>query len=187
MVEAQIIHYLQPFSKEKQIATAYNAAIKLLPANDWVCITDQDAMFLLPDTKAQIQDVVNSNPAIELFGCMTNRLNVAEQVVPGMFIETDISRHIATAKRLHSENYGKHKRTRGIIAGLFMLFRVSTWQRVGGFYEPPAPFGYKFDSFFSQKIEKKAILTGVYMFHLYRWGTNDPKSEVKHLIPDANN
>jgi GT2 family glycosyltransferase len=175
-----MIHYIEPYCSEKKIAKAYNKAVSMLPESDWVCITDQDALFVHPESKAIIERVAESNPPIELFGCMTNRLNVPEQLVPGMFDECDLSKHVEKAKELHGMGY---KETKGVIAGLFMLFRVSDWKRVGGFDELPEPFGYKFDTFFSQKFTRKAILTGVYMLHLYRWGAVEPAKEIKHLVP----
>ena len=181
-MEAQVIHYLQPYAVDKNIAHAYNKAVELVPDSDWVCITDQDSLWLLPDQKAQVQKVVDSKPPVELFGCMTNRLNVPDQLSLGMFSVNEMQRHIDQAKELQSRNYGQYKETKNTIAGLFMLFRKSDWKRVGGFDEMPEPWHFKFDTFFSQKFDKKAILTGVYLFHLYRWGAENPAKSVEHLI-----
>lgn len=171
------IWYLQPYSCEKNIGREYNAQISLLPDDDWICLLDHDCMFLRPDSKKQIQGIVDKGE-YELYGCVTNRLGKGDQVVQEMFDESDISCHVALAEARHEVFYGQCKPTTGIIAGMLMLFRKSTWKRVGGFKEGSVYF----DKLFSRKIEKKAIMQGVYIFHLYRWQQPNPRAYKKHLL-----
>lgn len=178
-----MIHYLQPYRSDKDLPRAFNEACQHVPESDWICILDHDCLFLLPDQKAQIEEIVASNPDFELAGCMTNRLNIKEQVVPEAFEDDQISFHIWLAKHKQTSNYGQYKYTDGQIGGLFMLFRKSDFTRVGGFPDLPPQFRYKADVMFSQLFKKKAILTGVYLFHLYRWNSPDPTKDVKHLLP----
>jgi len=174
------IHYIQPYALDGNISKAYNKAIKALPERDWVCITDQDAMFLLPDSKRQMYEIAEEGKH-DLYGCMTNRLNVSEQVVSGMFDEMDLRQHYLMAKTLQAE-YGTQCKPASLIAGLCMMFPVRTWLEVGGFPDLPLSINFAFDQYFSKLVKNKAIMQGVYMLHLYRLWSDDPRRDVQHLV-----
>ena len=54
MVSTQMI-YLLPFDNQKNIGRSHNIHCACVPnPDDWICITDSDVLFLLPDTKKQI-------------------------------------------------------------------------------------------------------------------------------------
>lgn len=171
------IWYIQPYSVEKNFGKAFNEQISLIPDSDWVALMDMDCMFLRPDSKKQIQEIVDKGE-FDLYGCVTNRLGKGDQVVQEMFDESDISCHVALAEARHEVFYGQCKPTEGIIAGMLMVFRKSTWKRVGGFKEG----SIYFDKIFSRKIEKRAVMLGVYAFHLYRWGQENPRQFKSHLL-----
>ena len=63
-----------------------------------------------------------------------------------------------------------------------MVFHKSLWEKVGGFREDQTFF----DKYFSYDVYDKGgvcmIAKGLYIFHLYRWGSLNPVSEVKHLV-----
>lgn len=174
---ANRIWYLQPYDVGKNIGGCYNEQISLLPDDDWICLLDHDCMFLRPDSKKQIQEIVDKGE-YELYGCMTNRLGKGDQVWPDMFDVSHIDRHINVAHYCNDFHYGQCKPTEGIIAGMLMLFRKSTWKRVGGFQEN----SIYFDKIFSRKIEKRAVMLGVYVFHLYRWQQPNPRAYKQHLL-----
>ena len=172
------IWYLQPYSVCKNIGAEYNRQIERLPSQDWICITDHDMMFLHPESKMQIYDVARAGE-YDLYGCLTNRLaSIKQAPFVSLFDEPDIRKHIEVAEKLHTEKYGVVEPTSEAVAGMFMLFRKQTWEQVGGFRQNSIIF----DRQFSEKIEKKGLITGLYVFHLYRFGQNDPKHYVKHLL-----
>jgi hypothetical protein len=173
------VHYLQPFAVDKDICKAYNQACKLIPDQDWICITDMDTMFLHPEQKRIIDTVANSGQA-DLYGCVSNRCNVPDLVLPSMFDERDIKKHYLKAEeRIQFGNVVEFYK--GVIPGYFMLFSKKTWNQVQGFSIPDYGVNYAFDQYFSAKIKSKAIIKGVYLLHLYRIWSDMPAWDVEHL------
>jgi hypothetical protein len=173
------VHYLQPFAVDKDICKAYNQACKLIPDEDWICITDMDTMFLHPEQKRIIDQVAKSGNA-DLYGCVTNRCNVPDLVLPSMFDQRDLKKHYLKAEeRIQFGDVVEPYK--GVIPGYFMLFSKKTWNEVRGFSIPEYGVNYAFDQYFSQKIKRKAIIKGVYLLHLYRIWSDMPAWDVEHL------
>ena len=170
------VHYLQPFAIDKDIPKAYNEACKLIPDEDWICITDYDAMFLFHEQKQLVQKIAESGHA-DLYGAMTNRCNLSDCLVDGMFEEMDMRKHYDKAKELFAMDL---KYTNGIIPGYFMLFSKKTWNKVHGFSTGDLP-SFAFDQVFSGKIKRKAIIKGLYILHLYRIKSQYPQIDFEHL------
>lgn len=172
------IWYISPYDVGRNIGGCYNEQIALLPSEDFICLTDHDTLFLRPDTKKQIYEIAEKGEH-DLYGCLTNRLNGLHQApFPELFEEGDISSHIEVASSLHELSYGEVEKTDKAIAGMLMLFKKSTWESVGGFKEN----SIYFDSIFSKQVPNRAIMQGVYIFHLYRWNQRNPKQYTKHLL-----
>lgn len=173
-----IIHYITPFSSDKNIGKEYNDRIAELPEDCYICLRDGDSMFLTPDWGKQIEEIILANPQFQLIGCVTNRLRGGAQVIEGMFDEGDISKHIQTALSLQS------KRTEVLgamgIAGLCMIFHKSVWNKVK-FQERSIKFDSQFCGGVAGLGMRIGIATGLYLFHLYRWGKEDARNYTKHL------
>lgn len=162
------VHFIQPYAIDKNIGKAYNESCALIPDGDWICITDHDSMFLLPNSKKQIIEIAQTTD-FELLGCMTNRLNpkmCKEQVLTSMFEQYDIMDHYNMALTLHNNYYGMIKPTDAPIAGMCMLFRKETWKK-----RPFIENSVYFDQEFSKGL-KRGIMQGVYMLHFYRMDKN---------------
>jgi hypothetical protein len=173
------VHYIQPFAVDKDICKSYNQACKLIPDEDWICITDMDTMFLHPEQKRIIDRVANSGQA-DLYGCVSNRCNVPDLVLPSMFDERDLKKHYQKAEeRIQFKDVVDPYK--GVIPGYFMLFSKKTWNQVQGFSIPEYGVNYAFDQYFSAKIKSKAIIKGVYLLHLYRIWSNMPAWDIEHL------
>ena len=71
-----MIYYFSPFNSQKQIGKSHNEHCSLVPNDDdWICITDSDVLFLRPDTKTQIEEIMNIHgDKFQVFGCLTNRI-----------------------------------------------------------------------------------------------------------------
>lgn len=174
------VHYLQPFATDKNICNAYNEACQLIPDNDWICITDYDAMFLHPIQKQLVEQVAQSGKA-DLYGAMTNRCNVPECLVNGMFDEMDLKKHFVTAYtqyQIHKDEVAPYK---GFVVGYFMLFSKETWSKVNGFTLPKDAPQFTFDQHFSNKVERKGLIKGLYVLHLYRIWSKFPQLDTEHL------
>jgi hypothetical protein len=138
-----------------------------------------DTMFLHPEQKRIIDRVAKSGKA-DLYGCVTNRCNVPDLVLPSMFDERDIKKHYLKAEeRIQFGDVVEPYK--GVIPGYFMLFSKKTWNQVQGFSIPEYGVNYAFDQYFSAKIKRKAIIKGVYLLHLYRIWSDMPAWDIEHL------
>ncbi len=179
------VHYISPFSCEKNIGKAINDAIQVLhiPSTDWLVLTDMDAMWLLPDSKAQVERILATTP-YDVLGCMTNRIRSREQLVGGVFNEDDrIREHIKIAETCRANAGDMVKECySGVVAAFCMCFRASVWEKVGGFEEGTITF----DSVFCRRARelgyKIGIMSGVYVWHSYRLMSSNPKNEIKRLF-----
>lgn len=175
------IHYVTPFRTDKNIGRAYNEACATAPENSWICLRDPDTMFLQPDSQALIEKIVASDPPFDLIGCLTNRLRGEHQCLHGMFNRKDLSLHIGVAAALQVREEVRIESTEDAIAGMFMLFRKSLWDRIK-FIEK---VGMYTDQKFSEDIlaasGKLGVAQGLYLFHLYRWNSADPCNDYHHL------
>lgn len=181
------IFYIQSYDLNANIGKAYNEHIKHLPADCWVCITDHDSNFLLPDFGRQLHTIVQRHGnEFALFGCVTNRLGGTHQLYNHEFSnDFDIFHHYRIAQTLFSEHYAEVNEASGV-AGVCMLFRKSTWDAVGGFQEGIISADTEFNKAIRAKnIGKIGIMKGVYMFHCYRiHERNHRKAQryTKHLL-----
>lgn len=176
-----LIHWISPFRKDKNIGKAINEAIEQLKPgdDDFIIHTDQDVLFLLPDTKAHIIDILETT-TFDILGCRTNRLGSSTQRVHGMFNEDSISKHISCAEALW-KLHGSDTHATEVVAAMLMCFKVSTWRRLGGFYENRLNFDYLFCIRAPKIGLKVGLMTGIYVMHLYRYGSKDSQNDIKHL------
>jgi len=179
------IHYIQPYSTAKNIGGAINLAIESLVTtdDDWIVLLDHDVMFLRPDSKFQLEQILNADHNFAILSCMTNRLADRELLVPGMFEETDILKHIEIANAYHKTHYGKVSPTRKNLAAMVLCFKIDTWRFLGRFVEN----SLKFDSTFCIRAKNSGlnlgIIIGIYVFHLYRMGQpGEARKNYAHLL-----
>jgi len=179
-----MIHYIQPYATDKNIGRAYNGAIALMPDDCWVGIVDHDAMFLRPDSKAQIEHIIqDQGDKWGVLGVTTNRLAGAHQLYNNTFNESgDIRVHLEIADKCHNDHYGKVVETKINIAGVCMLFKKEMWLKVRGFKENSIRLDSEFTDSVMESGGRLGIMQGVYMFHLYRMRSNNPVWDVGHLI-----
>lgn len=178
------VHYIQPYSTDKNIGKAINDVVKAIHygPDDFICLTDHDVLFLLPDTKAQIERILQTTP-YDILGCMTNRIRSKEQLVGGYFNPDDrIREHVKIAELCQSAGRDLVVDAKGVMAAFMLCFRVSAWEKVGGFAEGVV----NFDTIFNQACRSAGLriglMRGVYIFHAYRIMSKVPLQDVMHLI-----
>lgn len=179
------IVYLSPHRADKNIGKAYNDDIALIPDNAWIVIHDSDACFLLPESKTYIEQMLMIHGEdYGLIGCVTNRLGGLHQCYEGIFSEdTDIRNHYNKSLEAWKKYSTLVEPTTGV-AGLCMIFKKSTWQKVGGFNENTITADTEFNKAISKIGLKIGLSKGIYMFHSYRiWEIGHKKawSSTKHL------
>lgn len=179
-----MIYYFAPFNSDKHIGKSHNEHCELVQNDDdWICITDSDVLFLLPDTKKQIEAVISRHGEnYKVYGCLTNRIASPHQRlgVPDLFDSTDIMIHKRMAK-LCQDHYTMVTETDKNIAGFLMIFQKKTWNRYKF-----SDNSIRFDSEFTDKVKadggRLGIMQGVYVFHDYRLGHDNPTYYIDHLI-----
>lgn len=181
-----VIHYLTPYSTEKNIGKAYNEAIdKLGDDNDWFVIRDGDTMFPTPQWGKHIEDaLMKVGDAFDLIGAMTNRIGGEHQRVPGMWDEWDMRTHVKKAMELQESKYAVIEETKHGVAGFFLAFRKKTWKQIK--FTENINEARLFDTVFYKNIRSKnmkvGIMKGLYILHLYRPLSDNPRADIKHLL-----
>ena len=156
--------------------------LSLMPEDSWIGLTDHDAMFLRPDSKAQIARCV-AEGKFDVFGPLTNRLWGDHQRYNGVFSDNgDINHHLNIANLCHHSDYGVVEEPPINVPGLCVVFNKAPWQRVGGFTEGSICLDKEFTDAVMATGGRLGIMKGVYMFHLYRWSQDQPGQYTKHLL-----
>ena len=177
------VHYISPYdSKNKNIGGAINSAIQQLNPDpkDWIVHIDQDAFWLLPDSKKQLEEIL-STTNYDLLGPVTNRLAQRYQLAYGYFDQFDIREHVKYAKRLQEDNYSVIQSTPNILAAFCLCFRVSVWEKIK-FIENSLQFDSQFSITAKKMGFKSGILLGIYVYHNYRILSDNPTQDISHLI-----
>lgn len=175
-----IIHFIQPFARDKNIGREYNERISELPDDCYICLRDQDTLPLRSDWGEQIYQAIEDNVEYDIIGCVTNRLRAPYQLVDGKFnSDPDISNHIKIANE-QWERYGTEVMQVPVVAGMCMIFHKSVWDEIR-FKENSIFFDKEFCNA-ARKKYKIGVAKGIYLFHLYRWNQYDPFTYTKHLL-----
>ena len=180
------VWYSNPFSTDRNLGKAFNEFCDNVPDGDWICFQDGDMLYLTPDWGAQIQEVIeNAGKDFSLLGCMTNKLGRPMQRVNGYFNEdNNIKNHYHIAVEQNEKHWGKvvELKDRKLIAGMFLLFPKSTWNK-HKFEEKKSPWGVD-DAFCNAIVAgggKLGLLSGLYVYHLYRVWSDNPTKASEHV------
>ena len=182
-IKAPFIHHITPYLSG-DIGKGINQQIANIPDTDWICLRDNDTMFLHPHQAKWIEEIVASNPSQDVLGCSTNRLASTYQLWQNKFSEeTNINAHQIIAIDAYN-TYGidiTPVEDGQYLAGLFLLFRKTLWNEV-----PFEEKSIQFDMLWCEKLYEKGytlgICKGLYLFHLYRMGSKTPAKAISHLI-----
>lgn len=166
------------------IGKGINDTIRELPEDSWICLRDIDTMFLLPEQPMWLESLVRSNPSYDVIGASCNRLGSTYQLFNDEVSEDpDIRNHIEIAKYAHA-NWGNNieEVPLGVpLAGFFLLFRKSLWNEIP-FEERSIQFDLIFSNTLHEQGKRLGLLRGIYLFHTYRFGADNPRRAISHLI-----
>lgn len=176
------IFYTTPYHAG-DIGKGINEFMELVPDDAWVCVRDSDTLFMTSNQQAQIESIVASDPEYDLIGCRTNRLKSPYQAIEGAFNQDSIQFHLELAIDRENQYYGviQELPEPEVIAGMFMLFRKTLW------FEFPFPEKtIQFDMLYSENLRNNGyrlgIAEGIYLLHLYRYGSPDPFRAIEHIL-----
>jgi len=174
------INFLQIYDFDLDLSKRLNETIEYLP-NEWICLTDGDTLKF-PSFAPNLKEIIKGINETDLLGCMVNRLSPNNPaVVLDLYEEKNMDVHFNKAVELW-DAHGVDTFETKIIAGSCMVFHKSLWQSIGGFDESKLFF----DKYFSYSVTanggKCLIAKGLYIFHLYRWGSVSPRDSVEHLL-----
>ena len=163
-----MLHILEPYSIEKNLGAAYNAAMKYYAPDDWVCLKDHDTLFLRPDTIKHIHEYVQRNPNAGILTCYCNRLANREQLLEDRCTENDsIRHHVRLAKYQEQWLYRTTKLIKPI-SGFMMVIKKSTWDKIK--FKETGCLGV--DNEFHLGVVEAGMdvlrMNGIYLWHSYR-------------------
>ena len=164
------------------IGGGINEFMQGVPDGAWACIRDADTMFLTPTQQHLVERVTENDPEFDLIGAMTNRIRAPWQLHGGTISDNDrISHHIRIAQDREECYDTAVIEVPSPVAGFFMLFRKSTWARVGGFQRNTAYFDIEFSRAVLRSGGRLGAIPGLYLWHTYRLGKPNPTTYTKHL------
>lgn len=178
------INYITIFSTQKNFGGEINRVISEMADDSWICLLDGDTMFLTHDWGNIVEQTVKEyGDKFQLFGCVTNRCNRPHQLHGGRLNDNmDIRNHVSIAEQRKADYDGivSDVTSNRQIAGLFMLFHKSTWDRCK-FIEN----NRRFDDIFCRDVISKGgkigLIKSLYIFHAYRPMSSSPTNDWWHL------
>ena len=174
-----MIHYIIPYSLEKNIGKYYNHCFSLVGDNDYICFLDGDAVFTRHDWGHHISNTVRANPEYDLFTCMTNRVGTGYQCVNGMWDQNDFNVHWEYGSSLngHLVEDITHKSP---ISGVMILLSKKAWSKAGGFAEG-GMLGIDNSIHYHVRNQggRVGLMKSVYVFHYYRGGNRNKTDHLK--------
>lgn len=159
--------FVTPYSMDKDLGSQYNKIMSM--AQETVCFTDGDTMFLTPDFGHIIQYYHNLYPEAVLT-CKTNRIHPLSKQLDGSIDNLcDIRMLISRAEARKHVKTVTEIMPGEAMSGLLMVVPFSVWQKVK-FVENKGLLGI--DSQFRKDLHaagiKIFIMDGVFIFHQYR-------------------
>lgn len=176
-----MIYYFTPFALNKDLGTAYNHYMSLLPHdNDYACFVDADVMWLTDDFGKQISDILKANPDVGMFTCLTNRVGNKQQCHNKIISSNpNLNYHREIALSLQKEKYDQVKELKRIISGHVMIIQKKIWFS-NKFQPGMLGVDNKISRLLIDKGYKVLLMEGVYVMHYYR--LNEGRDYKDHLL-----
>jgi GT2 family glycosyltransferase len=164
----------QPFSTTKELGKEFNGHCALVPGpDDWILILDYDAMILAPEAYTVIEKAIERYPDTVIFGARCNRISYPFQRLLDQPDQNDsIRHHLQIARRLAEDYSDGECQDARTVAGFFLLFRKSYWEKSpfqdGIFDANGNLFDYNFCRMAMKEGWPVRIIQGAYLWHTYR-------------------
>lgn len=176
------IWFFKPYAEDKNLGKAYNDYCQLAAEDDWICLMDGDAMFLVSNYGHIIRDYINRYPSASLLLPVTNRVGKGSHCYQGKRSEDpDMRNHRKIAKMLSDSREVKNMNHVRWPSMPCFVFSKKLWKQVGGFDETGRILGV--DVRFSKKAMDKGDcyrMNGLYLLHYYR--LNEGIHDKSHVL-----
>ena len=171
-----MIHCVTPYRTDRNLGKAYNDTFRLIGEDDWLCITDYDVLFPLPDTLSHIHKYVELFPEAGMFVCYANRTYHSNAQLYGGPVNspTDVNpdpniiNHLKLSREAAKQLYEVTPIERSI-SGFLMVISKKVWNEIK-FAEDLKCLGV--DTLYSNKVLQSGRqilrMNGIYVWHTYR-------------------
>lgn len=166
------IFEITPSAEDKLYGKMLNEHIQCFPDDCWICVRDDDTMYLQRDRKQIMLQAIMDKPDTDLFTCRTNRL-----MGQGISPDPNILNHHALAQN-RKKGYVDIK---GTVPAFFWLFPKRIWIERPFDEYPIVHRNRSFDSRWTGHVNWiKRRIEHLYVFHFYRLD-KDPRDH-SHLL-----
>lgn len=177
-----MISYIKPFSTSKNLGEVYNKQVSDC-STEWICVMDWDCMVLTLETFQVIENAVANYQDTAVFGCFVNRVAYHHQRIAPMSENDSILYHMRIAKDRAKQFPTECEITKNV-AGFFMLFKKSYWEKWPFQDKIINEFGFLFDRHFCLYARRNnlpiRLIKGAYVWHSYRLDKN--YRDKSHLV-----
>lgn len=161
---------MTPYSLERNLGAAYNAAMALVPEGGWACFTDHDAMFTTREWYRQLVEAIEFRPEAGLFAAVTNRIGAKWQRAPEANRDNhDIKYHRDIGKKRLVEHRSllDVTDTKGF-GGVLMCLSKKAWQEAGGFADGLLCVDHSIHFRLRDAGYRIYLLESIYLYHWRR-------------------
>ena len=129
-----MIWFFTPYSFEGKLFDAYDQYMGLInDPEDWVVLTDGDALFFHSDFGNVIRNHILKYPDTGMFVCYANRTGTQGQEYSEKLTEIDsIKYNFLIADHLRRENKARSTAINCLVSGFLMAVRKKTWALICG-------------------------------------------------------
>lgn len=171
------LHAMTPFSVERNLGAAYNAAMELIGPEDWACFMDHDMMFTTRAWYPQLLEAIAFRPYAGLISAVTNRIGAFWQRAA----EADRDNHDIAYHREIGAKRARSRRslldvtdTKGL-GGVVLCLSKQAWQEAGGFPDGLLCVDHGIHFRLRDAGRRVYLLESLYVYHWRRaFGDNLP-------------
>ena len=180
-----------PFRKDKDLITAYNDFMELLPEDAYAVFKDADAMYLTPTYGLDIIKAIEDNPEVGCFTCKTNRIGNFRNQIHHVTDSDDIEVHRKIADKMQKKNQGQYTKwnhtTRELLNGMFIVLSKKAWRKMGKvvIWEPGYSKILGVDCAIHRSLLQNNMdvvtIESLYIYHYYSGFNGREGRDVSHL------
>lgn len=176
------IHFIHPFSLEKNYGKELNETMAMIAEGDWCAIMDWDCMLLTSDQIENIYHYVGSFPGTGMFVAPSGRCGSIQQRLEMCDFDSqgDIIKHHNKAQNVLKQRL-ETKEMNANISGYFMIISKATWNEIK-FNEELQILSVDRD--YARRLisagKRILLMKNIYIWHSYRIWKNS--KDTTHLI-----